>query len=128
MNKDIQKLIEESLIFPKILKEQKKFTIIDFFSRRPGGNYVLYFIMLLHERKIECTEEALIYYIPSNVCSKSTLSNIIKDGLDEEILDKIDCKMDHRCKNIIPTEKTVMQWNLWRSLMTKDTSVHNKKN
>ena len=42
MNDEQKKLIENSLILPKILKEQKKIKVIDFFSKRPGGHYVLY--------------------------------------------------------------------------------------
>ena len=76
--------------------------------------------MLLYEKNIECTEEALIHYIPPDVCSKSTLSNIIKDCLDHHMLKKIDCKNDHRCKNIIPADKTITQWNLWLKVTNTD--------
>ena len=76
--------------------------------------------MLLFRKNIECTEEALIHYIPSDVCSKSTLSNIIKDCLDNNMLKKIDCKNDHRCKNIIPADKTITQWNLWLKVTNTD--------
>ena len=123
MNEDQKKLIESSLLFPKILKEQNKLKIIDFFSKRPGGNYVLYLIMLLYERNIECTEETLHYYIPSNICSPSTLSNIIKDSLTEKVIRKEPCKNDHRCKHLIPTPYTIEQWNTWRGVMRKDTQI-----
>ena len=65
--------IEGSLQFPKILKEQKKLKIVEFFSRRPGGNFVLSLIMLLNERNIDCTEDTLIYYIPHNICQRGCL-------------------------------------------------------
>ena len=113
--------IEESLQFPKILKEQKKLKIVEFFSRRPGGNFVLSLIMLLNERNIDCTEDTLIYYIPHNICSKSTLSNIIRDGIEEQILFKEPCRDDQRSKNISPTQQAVDQWNLWRHLIQKDS-------
>ena len=123
MNDDQKKLIENSLIFPKILKEQKKLKVIDFFSKRPGGNYVLYLIMLLYERNIECTEETLHYYIPTNICSPSTLSNIIKDSIAENYIKKEPCKTDHRSKTFIPSRYTIEQWNTWRSIMRKDTQI-----
>ena len=123
MNDDQKKLIESSLIFPKILKEQKKLKVIDFFSKRPGGNYVLYLIMLLYERNIECTEEPLHYYIPTNICSPSTLSNIIKDSIGENYIKKEPCKTDHRSKTFIPSRYTIEQWNTWRSIMRKDTQI-----
>ena len=133
MNDEQKKLIENSLILPKILKEQKKIKVIDFFSKRPGGHYVLYLIMLLYERNIECTEETLLYYIPSNICSPSTLSNIIKDSIIENYIKKEPCKADHRSKTFIPSRYTIEQWNTWRSIMrtdtqiTKDTSIANDK-
>jgi len=102
-----------------VLREQKKLAAIDFFSRRPGGNYVINLIMLLFEQKIECTEDVLSYYIPSNICSKSTLSNIITEAVAESYLTKSNCKQDHRSKNIIPTIKTTEHWNLWRRLITE---------
>ena len=123
MNDDQKKLIENSLIFPKILKEQKKLKVIDFFSKRPGGHYVLYLIMLLYERNIECTEETLHYYIPSNICSPSTLSNIIKDSIVENYIKKEPCKADHRSKTFIPSQYTIEQWNTWRGVMRKDTQI-----
>ena len=123
MNDDQKKLIENSLIFPKILKEQKKLKVIDFFSKRPGGHYVLYLIMLLYERNIECTEETLLYYIPSNICSPSTLSNIIKDSIIENYIKKEPCKADHRSKTFIPSRYTIEQWNAWRSIMRQDTQI-----
>ena len=123
MNDDQKKLIEKSLIFPKILKEQKKLKVIDFFSKRPGGNYVLYLIMLLYERNIECTEETLHYYIPTNICSPSTLSNIIKDSIIENYIKKEPCKTDHRSKTFIPSQYTIEQWNTWRGVMRKDTQI-----
>ena len=123
MNDDQKKLIEDSLIFPKVLKEQKQLKVIDFFSKRPGGNYVLYLIMLLYERNIECTEETLHYYIPANICSASTLSNIIKDSISEDMIKKEPCKSDHRSKTFIPSEYTIQQWNTWRSIMRKDTET-----
>ncbi len=119
MNNEQKDLIDNSVEIANILREQKELIIIDFFSRRPGGNYVINLIMLLFENKIECTEDVLSYYIPSNVCSKSTLANIITDGVKESYLVKADCKKDHRSKNITPTIKTVEQWNLWRKLMNK---------
>ena len=121
MRDDQKKLIESSLIFPKILKEQKKLKVIDFFSKRPGGNYVLYLIMLLYERNIVCTEETLHYYIPSNICSPSTLSNIIKDSIAENYIKKEPCKSDHRSKTFIPSRYSIEQWNTWRGVMRKDT-------
>ena len=123
MNDDEKKKIESSLIFPKILKEQKKLKVIDFFSKRPGGNYVLYLIMLLYERNIDCTEETLHYYIPSNICSPSTLSNIIKDSISEDLIKKEPCKNDHRSKTFIPSQYTIEQWNTWRGVMRKDTQI-----
>ena len=93
MNEDQKKIIEKTLLFPKILKEQKKLKVIDFFSKRPGGNYVLYLIMLLYEHNIECSEDTLHYYIPSNICSPSTLSNIIKDCMTRNILKKSHVKV-----------------------------------
>ena len=123
MNDDQKKLIEKTLIFPKILQEQKKIKVIDFFSKRPGGNYVLYLIMLLYERNIECTEETLNYYIPTNICSPSTLSNIIKDSIMENYIKKEPCKADHRSKTFIPSQYTIEQWNTWRSIMRKDTQI-----
>ena len=123
MNDDQKKLIENSLILPKILKEQKKIKVIDFFSKRPGGHYVLYLIMLLYERNIECTEETLLYYIPSNICSPSTLSNIIKDSIVENYIKKEPCKADHRSKTFIPSQYTIEQWNTWRSVMRTDTRI-----
>ena len=119
MNIEQKRVIEASLEFANILREQKKLIAIDFFSRRPGGNYVINLIMLLFESKIECTEDVLSYYIPSNVCSKSTLANIISQGVQQEYLVKFDCTKDHRSKNIIPTAKTREQWFLWRKLMRK---------
>ena len=121
MRDDQKKLIESSLIFPKILKEQKKLKVIDFFSKRPGGNYVLYLIMLLYERNIECTEETLHYYIPTNICSPATLSNIIKDSIAENYIKKEPCKSDHRSKTFIPSRYSIEQWNTWRGVMRKDT-------
>ena len=123
MNDDQKKLIESSLVLPKILKEQKKLKVIDFFSKRPGGNYVLYLIMLLYERNIECTEETLHYYIPTNICSPSTLSNIIKDSIVENYIKKEPCKADHRSKTFIPSRYTIEQWNTWRGVMRKDTQI-----
>ena len=123
MNDEQKKLIENSLILPKILKEQKKIKVIDFFSKRPGGHYVLYLIMLLYERNIECTEETLLYYIPSNICSPSTLSNIIKDSIVENYIKKEPCKADHRSKTFIPSQYTIEQWNTWRSVMRTDTRI-----
>ena len=123
MNDDQKKLIESSLILPKILKDQKKLKVIDFFSKRPGGHYVLYLIMLLYERNIECTEETLHYYIPSNICSPSTLSNIIKDSIIEDYIKKEPCKTDHRSKTFIPSRYTIEQWNTWRGVMRKDTQI-----
>ena len=123
MNDDQKKLIEDSLILPKILKEQKKLKVIDFFSKRPGWNYVLYLIMLLYERNIECTEETLHYYIPTNICSPSTLSNIIKDSIIENYIKKEPCKADHRSKTFIPSRYTIEQWNAWRSIMRQDTQI-----
>ena len=123
MNDDQKTLIESSLILPKILKEQKKLKVIDFFSKRPGGNYVLYLIMLLYERNIECTEETLHYYIPTNICSPSTLSNIIKDSIAENYIKKEPCKTDHRSKTFIPSQYTIEQWNTWRSVMRTDTQI-----
>ena len=123
MNDDQKKLIENSLVLPKILKEQKKLKVIDFFSKRPGGNYVLYLIMLLFERNIECTEETLLYYIPSNICSPSPISNIIKDSIVENYIKKEPCKADHRSKTFIPSQYTIEQWNTWRSVMRTDTRI-----
>ena len=100
MNDEQRKIIEEALVLPKILKEQKEIKVIDFFSKRPGGNYVLYLIMLLYERNIECTEETLNYYIPTNICSPSTLSNIIKDSIEANYIK-----------------------NTWRTIMRKDTQI-----
>ena len=122
MNDEQRKIIEEALVLPKILKEQKEIKVIDFFSRRPGGQFVLYLIMLLYERDIECTEETLLYYIPSNICSPSTLSNIIKDSLTENIIKKEPCKKDHRSKTFIPTDYAKKQWKTWRDIMRKDTT------
>tara|TARA_Y100000590_G_scaffold461527_1_gene623318 strand:- start:4912 stop:5292 length:381 start_codon:yes stop_codon:yes gene_type:complete len=118
--------IESSLQFPKILKDQKELKIVEFFSRRPGGNFVLSLIMLLNERNIDCTEDTLFYYIPQNICSKSTLSNIVRDGIQENILFKEPCREDHRSKNITPTQEAVNQWNLWRNLIQKDSLKLNK--
>ena len=123
MNDEQKKIIEEALVLPKILKEQKEIKVIDFFSKRPGGQFVLYLIMLLYERDIECTEETLNYYIPSSICSPSTLSNIIKDSLTENIIKKEPCKNDHRSKTFIPTEYTKKHWNTWRNIMRKDTII-----
>ena len=123
MNDDQKKLIENSLVLPKILKEQKKLKLIDFFAKRPGGHYVLYLIMLLYERNIECTEETLLYYIPSNICSPSTLSNIIKDSIIEDYIKKEPCKTDNRSKTFIPSRYTIEQWNTWRSVMRQDTEI-----
>ena len=123
MNDEQKKIIEEALAFPKILKEQKEIKVIDFFSKRPGGQFVLYLIMLLYERDIECTEETLHYYIPSSICSQSTLSNIIKDSLTENIIKKEPCKKDLRCKTFIPTDYAKKQWNTWRDIMRKDTTI-----
>ena len=123
MNDDQKKLIENSLVLPKILKEQKKLKLIDFFAKRPGGHYVLYLIMLLYERNIECTEETLHYYIPSNICSPSTLSNIIKDSIIENYIKKEPCKTDHRSKTFIPSRYAIEQWNTWRSVMRQDTQI-----
>ena len=79
---------------------------IDLFSKRPGGNYVLYLIMLLYERNIECTEETQHYYIPSNICSPSTLSNIIKESIVENYIKKQQSKAHHRSKNFIHSQST----------------------
>ena len=127
MNDEQKAIIEEALVLPRILKEQKEIKVIDFFSKRPGGHYVLYLIMLLYERDIECTEETLHYYIPRNICSLSTLSNIIKDSIIESYIKKEPCKADHRSKTFIPSRYTIEQWNTWRSIMRKDTQISKDK-
>ena len=83
--------------------------------------------MLLYERNIECTEETLNYYIPTNICSPSTLSNIIKDSIAENFIKKEPCKADQRSKTFIPSQYTIEQWNTWRSIMRKDTQITKNK-
>jgi len=114
---EINKLVS----FPEIIrKESEKTTSLNFFLRRPGGYYILLFILLFDVKKIPCTMEMLNHYIPDQVCSKATLSNIISEALKKGMLLKEECSQDRRIKKITPSKELIDGWIKLKEVFEKD--------
>ena len=65
----------------------------------------------------------LNHYIPHSVCSKATLSNIIKEALQKEIIIKEDCRKDKRIKKIIPSQLMIDEWDKMKNAVLVDLGV-----
>jgi hypothetical protein len=113
--------INNLLSFPEIIrKESEETAALNFFLRRPGGYYILLFILLFDVKKIPCTIEMLSHYIPDQVCSKATLSNVISEALQKRILLKEECSKDKRIKKITPSKELVDGWIRLKEIFEKD--------
>ena len=114
---EINKLVS----VPKFIKEDATFSHnINFFIKRPGGYYILLFILIFNLKKIPCTIEMLHHYIPHSVCSKATLSNIINEALQKGIIIKEDCTKDRRIKKIIPSQLMIDEWTKMKDAVLND--------
>ena len=113
--------IDRLVSVPKFIKEDATFAHnINFFIKRPGGYYVLLFILMFNFKKIPCTIEMLNHYIPHSVCSKATLSNIINEALQKGVIIKEDCTKDRRIKKIIPTQLLIKEWTNLKDAVLDD--------
>ena len=113
--------IDKLVSVPKFIKEDATFSHnINFFIKRPGGYYILLFILMFRLKKIPCTIEMLHHYIPHSICSKATLSNVINEALRKEILIKEDCRKDKRVKKIIPSQIMIEEWSKLKSAVLED--------
>ena len=113
--------IDKLVSVPRFIKEDATFAHnINFFIKRPGGYYVLLFILMFNLKKIPCTIEMLNHYIPHSVCSKATLSNIISEALRKGIIIKEDCKKDRRIKKIIPSQLMIDEWTKMKNAVLED--------
>ena len=116
--------IDKLVSVPKFIKEDATFSHnINFFIKRPGGYYILLFILIFHLKKIPCTIEMLHHYIPHSVCSKATLSNIINEALQKGVIIKEDCTKDRRIKKIIPTQLLIKEWTNLKDAVLDDIEV-----
>ena len=113
--------IDKLVSVPRFIKEDATFAHnINFFIKRPGGYYVLLFILIFNFKKIPCTIEMLNHYIPHSVCSKATLSSIISEALQKGIIIKEDCKKDRRIKKIIPSQLMIDEWTKMKNAVLAD--------
>ena len=113
--------IDRLVSVPKFIKEDATFAHnINFFIKRPGGYYILLFVLIFHFKKIICTIEMLHHYIPHSICSKATLSNVINEALRKKILIKEDCRKDKRVKKIIPSQILIEEWSKLKSAVLND--------
>ena len=113
--------IDKLVSVPKFIKEDASFSHnINFFIKRPGGYYILLLILMFKFREIPCTIEMLHHYIPHSVCSKATLSNIINEALQKEMVIKEDCKKDRRIKIIIPSQSLIDEWTKMKNAVLED--------
>ena len=62
----------------------------------------------------------LHHYIPHSVCSKATLSNVINEALQKNILIKEDCRKDRRIKKIIPSQMMIEEWSKLKNAVLTD--------
>ena len=116
--------IDELVSVPKFIQEDATFSHnINFFIKRPGGYYVLLFILMFNFKKITCSIEMLHHYIPHSVCSKATLSNIIHEALQKGMIFKEDCKRDRRIKKIIPSKLLINEWTKMKDAVLGDLSI-----
>jgi|TARA_B100001964_G_C13913851_1_gene457119 hypothetical protein len=113
--------INELLSFPEMIREDSPVVKnISFFLQRPGGYYVLLLILLFNVKKIPCTIGTLNYYIPESICSKATMSNIIKEALQKSLIIKEDCRKDKRIKKIIPSKSLIDGWINLKNIFEND--------
>ena len=113
--------IDKLVSVPKFIKEDATCAHnINFFIKRPGGYYILLFILMFNSKKISCTIEMLNHYIPHSVCSKATLSSIISEALQKGIIIKEDCKKDRRIKKIIPSQIMIEEWSKLKNAVLSD--------
>ena len=113
--------IDKVLTVPGFIKEDATLAHnINFFIKRPGGYYILLFVLIFHFKKIICTIEMLHHYIPHSICSKATLSNVINEALRKKILIKEDCRKDKRVKKIIPSQILIEEWSKLKSAVLND--------
>ena len=116
--------INNLLSFPEIIrKEGEETSALNFFLRRPGGYYILLFILLFDVKKIPCTIEMLNHYIPGQVCSKATLSNVISEALQKRMLFKEECSKDKRIKKITPSKELIDGWISLKKIFEKDLDL-----
>ena len=116
--------INNLLSFPEIIrKESEETAALNFFLRRPGGYYILLFILLFGVKKIPCTIEMINHYIPDQVCSKATLSNIISEALKKGMLHKEECSQDKRIKKITPSKELIDGWISLKKIFEKDLDL-----
>ena len=71
-------------------------------------------------KKIPCTIEMINHYIPDQVCSKATLSNIISEALKKGMLHKEECSQDKRIKKITPSKELLDGWIKLKKVFEKD--------
>lgn len=113
--------IDRLLAVPRFIKDDATLTHnVNFFIKRPGGYYILLFILIFHYKKITCTIEMLNHYIPHSVCSKATLSNVINEALQKGIIIKEDCRKDRRIKKIIPSQIMIDEWTKMKDAVLDD--------
>ena len=116
--------IDKLVSVPKFIKDDASIShSINYFIKRPGGYYILLFILIFNFKKIPCTIEMLNHYIPHSVCSKATLSNIIKEALQRGIIIKEDCRKDKRIKKIIPSQLMIDEWDKMKNAVLVDLGV-----
>ena len=65
----------------------------------------------------------LNHYIPNQVCSKATLSNIISEALQKRMILKEECSQDKRIKKITPSKELLDGWISLKKIFEKDLDL-----